>query len=115
MTIDITPLFIGGLRGGQFIFIIILALILFGGVSQIPKIMRNLGKGVHSFKQGIEDAKEEMNRPVRKARDTRNDYVDEDYNDRPRRRSATDDSEDRQEQRGKDRDQGSSEKTSKED
>lgn len=61
------PLFLGNLRGGQLIFIIVLVLILFGGVSRIPSLMRNLGKGVHAFKQGIEDAKEEMNKPVVKA------------------------------------------------
>lgn len=59
-------LFIAGLRGPQLIFIIIVLLLLFGA-SRIPTIMRNLGKGVHSFKQGIEDAKEEINREVRKA------------------------------------------------
>lgn len=58
-----------GLRGTQLIIVIVLALLLFGGVSKIPSLMRNLGKGVHSFKQGIEDAKEEMNKPVVKYQD----------------------------------------------
>jgi len=26
--------------------------------------MRGLGKGVHAFKQGLEEAKEEMNKPI---------------------------------------------------
>lgn len=57
-------LFIGGLRGWQLILIIIVAFLLFGGASKIPEMMRSLGKGVHSFKQGLEDAKEEINKPV---------------------------------------------------
>lgn len=73
------PLFIGGMRGWQLIFIIALGVILFGGVKRIPEIMRSLGKGVHSFKQGIEDAKEEMNKPIRKA----GTQIDEAINDRP--------------------------------
>lgn len=58
-----------GLRGPELIFVVILAILLFGGVSKISSLMRNLGKGVHSFKQGIEDAKEEMNKPVVKYQD----------------------------------------------
>lgn len=64
MTTEYITLFIGGMRGWQLIVIIVLGLLLFGGAKKIPEMMRNLGKGVHSFKQGIEDAKEEMNKPV---------------------------------------------------
>lgn len=67
MTYIILPLFFG-LRGGQLIFVIVLVLLLFGA-ARIPQIMRNLGKGVHSFKQGIEDAKAEMNKPINRASD----------------------------------------------
>ncbi len=52
-----------GLRGPQLIFIAVIVLLLFGA-GRIPQIMRNLGKGVHAFKQGIEDAKEEINKEV---------------------------------------------------
>lgn len=55
-----------GLRGPE-ILIIALAVLLLFGASRIPKIMRGLGKGLHSFKQGIEDAKEEINKEVVKA------------------------------------------------
>lgn len=61
-----TALFIAGLKGWQLIFVVIVIFFLFGGVKKIPDFMRSLGKGVHSFKQGLEDAKEEMNRPVEK-------------------------------------------------
>lgn len=59
---------LGGLGTTEIVVIAIVALLLFG-TSRIPSIMRNLGKGVHSFKQGIEDAKEEINKEVRKAGD----------------------------------------------
>ena len=31
---------------------------------KIPELMRGLGKGVHSFKQGVEEAKREINKPA---------------------------------------------------
>ena len=34
---------------------------LFGG-KKIPELMRGLGKGVKSFKQGLNEAKEELNK-----------------------------------------------------
>ncbi|MGM9871527.1 MAG: twin-arginine translocase TatA/TatE family subunit [Muribaculaceae bacterium] len=61
-----TVLFIAGLKGWQLIFVVLVIFLLFGGVKKIPDFMRSLGKGVHSFRQGLEDAKEEMNRPVEK-------------------------------------------------
>lgn len=57
------PLFLGNLRGWVWLIILLLVLLLFGG-KKIPELMRGLGKGVHSFKQGIEEAKDEINRPV---------------------------------------------------
>lgn len=57
------PLFLGNLRGWEWLIILLLVLLLFGG-KKIPELMRGLGKGVHSFKQGIEEAKDEINRPV---------------------------------------------------
>lgn len=57
------PLFLGNLRGSQLLIVIIVALLLFGG-KKIPELMRSLGKGVNSFKQGLADAREEINKPV---------------------------------------------------
>lgn len=65
-----TTLFIGGLKMPEILIIAIVVLLLFGA-SKIPALMRNLGKGVHSFKQGIEDAKEEINKEVKKAPDSK--------------------------------------------
>ncbi len=57
------PLFLSNMRGWQPIIILIIILLLFGG-KKIPELMRGLGKGVHAFKQGLEEAKEEMNKPI---------------------------------------------------
>ena len=65
-----TTLFIGGLKMPEILVIALVVLLLFGA-SKIPTLMRNLGKGVHSFKQGIEDAKEEINKEVKKAPDSK--------------------------------------------
>lgn len=59
----ITPLFLGNFRGSEILIIGAIILLLFGG-KKIPELMKGLGKGVHSFKQGVQEAKEEMNKPV---------------------------------------------------
>lgn len=61
----IFPVFLGNLRGTQLIIVIIVVLLLFGG-KKIPELMRSLGKGVNSFKQGLNDAREEINKPIEK-------------------------------------------------
>lgn len=63
------PLFLGNLRGWEWIIILIVILLLFGG-KKIPELMRGLGKGVHSFKQGVQEAKEEMNKSLDPDSDT---------------------------------------------
>lgn len=55
--------FLGNIRGFQLIIIILVILLLFGS-KKIPDLMRSMGKGVHAFKQGLADAKEEINKPV---------------------------------------------------
>ena len=56
------PLFLGNLRGWEWIIIALVILLLFGG-KKIPELMRGLGKGVHSFRKGVQEAKAEMERP----------------------------------------------------
>lgn len=59
-------LFIGGLGMGEVLVIALVVLLLFGG-KKIPELMRGLGSGVKSFKDGLngieepkkEDTKEE--------------------------------------------------------
>lgn len=55
-----------GLQGAELIFILAIGLLIFGA-ARLPKIMRNMGRSVHSFKQGMEEAKAEMNKPVKSA------------------------------------------------
>lgn len=62
-TYIILPLFLGNLRGWEWLIIFLAILLLFGG-KKIPELMRGLGKGVHSFRKGVQEAKEEMNRPL---------------------------------------------------
>ena len=57
------PLFLGILRGWEWIIIALVILLLFGG-KKIPELMRGLGKGVHSFRKGVQEAKAEMERPL---------------------------------------------------
>ena len=51
-----TTLFIGT---QELLLIALIVLLLFGG-TQIPKLMRGLGKGVKSFKDGMEGKDEEV-------------------------------------------------------
>lgn len=52
---------IGLPTGWEWLIILLVVLLLFGG-KKIPELMRGLGKGVKSFKQGLNDAKEELNK-----------------------------------------------------
>ena len=45
-------LFIGSLGAPEIIIIALVVLLLFGG-NKIPELMRGIGKGVRSFKEGI--------------------------------------------------------------
>ena len=50
------PLFIGTT---ELIIIVVIVLLLFGG-KKIPELMRGLGKGVKSFKEGINEIDDEV-------------------------------------------------------
>ena len=52
-------LFLGGIGAGEIIIIALVILLLFGG-KKIPELMRGLGKGVRSFKDGLNEANEEV-------------------------------------------------------
>ena len=49
-----TTLFIGGI-GMQEVLLIALVVLLFFGGKKIPELMKGLGKGVRSFKEGMND------------------------------------------------------------
>lgn len=48
---------------GEIILIVAVILLLFGG-RKIPELMRGLGKGVKSFKQGMNEVEDELKKPV---------------------------------------------------
>ncbi|MCL2597876.1 MAG: twin-arginine translocase TatA/TatE family subunit [Paludibacter sp.] len=45
---------IGNIRLPEILFIVLIILLLFGA-RRIPDLMKNLGKGISSFKQGLND------------------------------------------------------------
>lgn len=54
-----TFLFLGGI-GAQEIIIIALCVLLFFGGRKIPELMKGLGKGVKSFKDGIKGVEDDL-------------------------------------------------------
>lgn len=57
--IQTTTLLIGGL-GMWEIILIVLVVLLFFGAKRIPDLMKSLGKGVQSFKSGLNDIEKEI-------------------------------------------------------
>jgi sec-independent protein translocase protein TatA len=55
-TLFVMPL---AIQGWEWIIIALVVLLLFGG-KKIPELMRGLGKGVKSFKEGMKDVQEEV-------------------------------------------------------
>lgn len=51
-------LFLGNLGWGELIIIALVVLLLFGG-KKIPELMKGLGKGVRSFKEGMNNPEQE--------------------------------------------------------
>lgn len=52
-------LFIGNLGTGEIIIIALVVLLLFGG-RKIPELMRGLGKGIRSFKEGVNNIEKDI-------------------------------------------------------
>jgi len=70
-------LLVFGLSSTELIIILIIILLLFGG-KKIPELMKGLGKGVKTFKEGVNEAKKELedvqkdiDAPVREKETTR--------------------------------------------
>ena len=57
-TLFVLPLF--GIQGWEWVIIALVVILLFGG-KKIPELMRGLGKGIKSFKQGMKEVEGEMN------------------------------------------------------
>ena len=51
-----------GLGTGEIILIVFVILLLFGA-ARIPELMKSMGKGVKSFKEGMKDVEKEINAP----------------------------------------------------
>lgn len=60
MNLMTISLFFGNLGGGEIFLIALVVLLLFGG-KKIPELMKGLGKGVKSFKDGMNDIEEQIN------------------------------------------------------
>lgn len=60
MNLDLfISLFINRIGGPQFLIILVIILLLFGG-KKIPELMHGIGKGVRSFKKGLADIEEDV-------------------------------------------------------
>ena len=55
----ITPLLFGSLGFWEIALIVLAIILLFGG-KKIPELMRGLGTGVKSFKEGMKDVEEDV-------------------------------------------------------
>jgi len=53
-------LFLGNIGAGEIVIIALVVLLLFGG-KKIPELMKGLGKGVKSFKDGMNEIEKEIN------------------------------------------------------
>lgn len=54
-----TLLFIGGLGMSEILLIVLVILLFFGG-KKIPELMKGLGKGVKSFKDGMNEIEKDI-------------------------------------------------------
>lgn len=55
----LVPLLLGNLGLAEIIVIVFVVLLLFGG-RKIPELMHGLGKGISSFKKGMNDIQDEI-------------------------------------------------------
>lgn len=63
MTLNTILLLFGSFGTGEIIIIVFVVLLLFGG-KKIPELMRGMGKGVRSFKEGMSDVEDEIRGPL---------------------------------------------------
>lgn len=52
-----------GIGTQEILFIVLIVLLFFGG-KKIPELMKGLGKGIKSFKDGVNEIEETVNKPV---------------------------------------------------
>ena len=58
-------LLFGSFGAGEVVIIALIVLLLFGG-KKIPELMKGIGKGVKSFKDGVKGIEDEINADVTK-------------------------------------------------
>ncbi|MBQ8888481.1 MAG: twin-arginine translocase TatA/TatE family subunit [Bacteroidaceae bacterium] len=63
-----TLLFLGSIGGSELIIIALVILLLFGG-KKIPELMKGLGKGVKSFKDGMHEIEKDITEEPQKKED----------------------------------------------
>ncbi|MBR4437552.1 MAG: twin-arginine translocase TatA/TatE family subunit [Bacteroidales bacterium] len=56
-------LIFGSLGWGEILIIALIILLLFGG-KKIPELMKGVGKGVRSFKEGMKEVEEDIKKDV---------------------------------------------------
>ena len=56
-------LFIGSVGMPEVLLIVLVVLLLFGG-KKIPELMKGLGKGIRSFKDGMKDVENQIDKAV---------------------------------------------------
>lgn len=54
-----TLLFLGSLGTPELIIIVVVVLLLFGG-KKIPELMKGIGKGIKSFKEGVKGIEDDI-------------------------------------------------------
>ena len=54
-----TLMFLGNIRGWEIPILIVVILLFFGG-EKIPELMKGLGKGIKSFKDGMKEIDDEI-------------------------------------------------------
>lgn len=58
-----TTAFLGNIGWGEIAIIAFIIILLFGG-RKIPELMKGIGKGIRSFKQGMSEVQDEINAPL---------------------------------------------------
>ena len=61
-------LFLGNIGTGEIILIALVVLLLWGG-KKIPELMKGLGKGVKSFKEGMNEIEKDLNDDEKKKKE----------------------------------------------
>jgi sec-independent protein translocase protein TatA len=58
-----TPLIFGSLGMQEILLLALVVLLLFGG-KKIPELMKGIGKGVKSFKEGVSGVEDQLNKEI---------------------------------------------------